>query len=299
MRSSFVFVLMMMVSVIAKAQLIDTITLYPVKRIDIVYELPLATLGFNKEDFLKEYDRFKIEYASGFTKDSVAFETAIAFLKTTKKKIILQENTKENQVSADLERLIKMRLAAGLLIQGKAVVTRKGSKTREKEVTLKRYADLKDMPNLNHGFEFVGNARFLSAKLYGRETEMVEEAVYSQPKPPTEEVVEESSQVYYVTEISPEPKGGHTAWKEYQIAQLKYPPKAKAAGIEGKVFVAFWINTDGSLQDFAIAKGLSDDINEEAIRLIKEGPPWKPGKQNGKLVKSRFVLPVTFKLSEE
>lgn len=296
MMKSLILFFTLIISTQANAQHTDTILLQPVSRIDIIYELPLAALGFNKKDFLKEYEQFKIDYAIGFKKDSIVFEDAIAFLKKSKKRIVVQENNNSSSVLFDLERIIKQRLAVGLLVQGKASVVRKGSGKREKAVALKQSLDMSDN-STDYSFEFVGESEFLEAKFRGEVIEMVEDVAFVEPQPPIEAAEFDSSKLFYVVEISPEPKGGLTAFKDYLEANLKYPHEAKTAGIEGKVFVQFWVNADGTLEKFTIAKGLREDMDAEAIRLIKEGPPWKAGKQNGKLVKSSFVFPVTFKIA--
>jgi protein TonB len=67
-------------------------------------------------------------------------------------------------------------------------------------------------------------------------------------------------------------------------------------GTEGKVFVQFVINKDGSISDVVAIKGIGAGCDEEAVRIIQSSPQWTPGKQRGKPVKQRMVLPITFKL---
>jgi protein TonB len=67
-------------------------------------------------------------------------------------------------------------------------------------------------------------------------------------------------------------------------------------GVDGKVFIQFVVDKEGRISDVTIIKSLSQDCDKEALRLIQLMPPWKPGKQNGRAVKSKFVLPLTFKL---
>lgn len=69
---------------------------------------------------------------------------------------------------------------------------------------------------------------------------------------------------------------------------------AKEAYIAGKVYVQFTIDTDGSIIDVVCKRGIGGGCDEEAIRVIKMMPKWKPGKQNGRAVKVRFVLPIKF-----
>jgi TonB family protein len=78
-----------------------------------------------------------------------------------------------------------------------------------------------------------------------------------------------------------------------------YPDTAIKAGIEGRVVVKFIVTEDGSVTDITISKGVSKEIDEEALRVMRMMPKWKPGRQNGKPVKVYFTLPIQFKLDEE
>ena len=66
--------------------------------------------------------------------------------------------------------------------------------------------------------------------------------------------------------------------------------------IEGKVYVQFVVDKDGTLTDVKALKGIGAGCDEEAVRVIQEAPKWKPGKQRGRPVKVRMVLPIIFKL---
>jgi protein TonB len=67
-------------------------------------------------------------------------------------------------------------------------------------------------------------------------------------------------------------------------------------GVEGKVFVQFVVDKDGTLTDIKAVKGIGAGCDEEAVRVLKAAPKWKPGKQRGRPVKVRMILPITFKL---
>jgi len=74
----------------------------------------------------------------------------------------------------------------------------------------------------------------------------------------------------------------------------------KEKGIEGKVYLQFVINSDGSVTDVKIIRGLGNtSLDEEAIRVVKNMPKWIPGKQNGKVVDVQFTLPIVFKLDKD
>ena len=102
-------------------------------------------------------------------------------------------------------------------------------------------------------------------------------------------------QIFTVVEQSPVfPYGDERMW----IAKnMKYPPVAEETGIQGRVVCQFVIEPDGSISTVTVAKGVDPSLDREAVRVIKAMPKWTPGKQNGKAVRVRYTMPVTFMLS--
>lgn len=111
-----------------------------------------------------------------------------------------------------------------------------------------------------------------------------------------EQPKEETDEIFTVVEESATPKGGMQAFYKFVGEKIKYPAQARRMGIEGRVFVEFVINKDGSLSDVKAIKGIGAGCDEEAERIIRSAPPWNPGKQRGKAVKQRYTLPIIFKL---
>lgn len=111
-----------------------------------------------------------------------------------------------------------------------------------------------------------------------------------------EEPKEETDEIFTVVEESATPKGGMQAFYKYVSDKIKYPAQARRMGIEGKVFVEFVIQKDGSLSDVRAIKGIGAGCDEEAVRIVQSAPAWNPGKQRGKPVKQRYTLPIIFKL---
>ncbi len=107
---------------------------------------------------------------------------------------------------------------------------------------------------------------------------------------------EDVDQIFLVVEESATPKGGMGAFYKYVQDKMKYPAQARRMGIEGKVFVEFVINRDGSITDVRSIKGIGAGCDEEAVRVVQGAPPWNPGKQRGKPVRQRYVVPIIFKL---
>ena len=99
--------------------------------------------------------------------------------------------------------------------------------------------------------------------------------------------------VYAIVEQMPAP-GYNIA--QYLSKNLHYPALAKKNKIQGRVIVKYVVNEDGSLSDFTVLKGIGSGCDEEALRVLKNMPAWKPGKKNGKTVKVYYTQPITFKL---
>ena len=97
----------------------------------------------------------------------------------------------------------------------------------------------------------------------------------------------------------PEPIGGAAAWAKFLQKNLRYPGEAIDKGISGKVFVSFIVEKNGSLSSFAVVRGAGYGMDEEAMRVLKKAPAWKPGKQNGQPVRVKYVLPLNFVLNNQ
>lgn len=111
-----------------------------------------------------------------------------------------------------------------------------------------------------------------------------------------EEVAEEEPEVFLIVEDPPSFPGGEAKMFEYLGKNLKYPPMAKDAGIQGIVYVTFVVLEDGDVTDVKVLRGIGGGCDEEAIRVVKQMPKWKPGKQRGKAVRVQFNLPIRFTL---
>ncbi|PLX01470.1 MAG: hypothetical protein C0595_14540 [Marinilabiliales bacterium] len=123
-------------------------------------------------------------------------------------------------------------------------------------------------------------------------TEQSENAEMNQEKE-----VATSDQVYKVVETMPEFPGGTSELYKYLGENIKYPESAKKEGIQGRVFISFVVNKDGSISDVKKLRGVSEELDKEAMRVIKNMPKWKPGEQRGEKVKVEYALPINFKLN--
>lgn len=106
----------------------------------------------------------------------------------------------------------------------------------------------------------------------------------------------QNGEIFTVVEETAQPVGGMPALYELLGNNIQYPVEAREKNVQGKVFVQFIVNENGSLSDFVVLKGIGNGCDEEAVRALSVSPNWTPGKQNGIAVRQRMVLPITFNL---
>jgi protein TonB len=123
------------------------------------------------------------------------------------------------------------------------------------------------------------------------EETVIEEVIDEEPEE------EEIEQVFLIVEDQPEPTGGMGGFYEYLGKNIRYPEQARRMGVEGRVFVEFVVDKTGNLTEVRVVKGIGAGCDEEAVRVVKNSPNWKPGKQRGRPVKVKMTVPVFFKLS--
>ncbi len=106
-----------------------------------------------------------------------------------------------------------------------------------------------------------------------------------------------SDAIFQVVEEAPEFPGGMQACMVFLAKNIKYPVEAQKAGTEGRVIVQFVVGRDGSIRNPKVVRGVSPELDAEAIRVVSMMPKWNPGKQRGKAVAVNFALPIMFRLS--
>ena len=109
-----------------------------------------------------------------------------------------------------------------------------------------------------------------------------------------EEIVE--AEIFTVVEAMPEYPGGMGELMTYLATSIKYPPLAKESGIQGRVFINFVVEPDGSISNVKVLRGIGGGCDEEAVRVVSQMKKWKPGMQRGKPVRVSYNLPVKFTL---
>ena len=113
-----------------------------------------------------------------------------------------------------------------------------------------------------------------------------------EPKP-------DENAIFQVVETQPEFPGGMAELMKYLQKNTRYPKVCKEQGLQGRVIVQFVVNTDSTISDVKVVKPVNPHFDQEALRVVKAMPKWKPGTQHGKPVRVRFTLPVTFRLPED
>ncbi len=119
---------------------------------------------------------------------------------------------------------------------------------------------------------------------------------YVAPPVVEEETVAEE-EIFQIVEEMPGPVGGDEAFYQYLADNIRYPVVAMESGISGRVYVTFVVEKDGSITDVKVLRGIGGGCDEEAVRVVKNMPKWKPGKQRGRPVRVLYRVPINFTLN--
>ena len=106
-------------------------------------------------------------------------------------------------------------------------------------------------------------------------------------------------EVFMVVENPPKYPGGEPARQEFFAENMKYPKKAKEQGIQGKVYITFVVEPNGSVTNIQVLRGIGGGCDEEAIRVIRLMPNWEPGTQRGQAVRVQVNMPIKFSLPKK
>ncbi len=123
--------------------------------------------------------------------------------------------------------------------------------------------------------------------------ETVIEDIIIEEAPPEEEVEE----VFQIVENPAEFPGGIQAFYKWVSDNLEYPSQARRMGVEGRVYVEFIVDKDGSITEVTSVRGIGAGCDEEAVRVLQMSPKWSPPKQRGRAVKQKMIIPITFRLN--
>lgn len=115
--------------------------------------------------------------------------------------------------------------------------------------------------------------------------------------PPATDAENDPNAIHVMVERMPEFPGGQVAMMTYLQRNLRYPSDAEESNIEGRVFLSFVVERDGSITQAKVLRGVHSSLDREALRVVNSMPKWAPGEQGGKPVRTQFNLPVMFKLA--
>ena len=104
--------------------------------------------------------------------------------------------------------------------------------------------------------------------------------------------------VYAIVEQMPEFPGGEAELIHYISKNIQYPQEAREKGIQGRVFIGFVIEKDGSVSNVRNLRGVDSELDAEAMRVVESMPKWKPGMHNGEFVRVSYQIPIHFKLED-
>lgn len=125
----------------------------------------------------------------------------------------------------------------------------------------------------------------------------IDQTLIETPVTAAKEPEPETNKIFTWAEEMPQYIGGNQALFSFIASNLNYPEIARRAGVEGKVFITFLVNRDGTIANVEVAKGIGAGCDEEAARVIRLLGKWTPGRQNGKPVSVKISLPIVFRLS--
>lgn len=128
-------------------------------------------------------------------------------------------------------------------------------------------------------------------------TEIQKETTFTPTETVSENIEKNTETVFTVVEESAMFPGGQDELIKYLAQNIKYPKQARVRGVEGLVSVSFVVEKDGSLTDIKLLRDIGSGCGQEALRVVKEMPKWKPAKLKGEIVRMQFNLPVKFTLA--
>jgi TonB family protein len=129
-----------------------------------------------------------------------------------------------------------------------------------------------------------------------QKSEKDEVVVFDMPMEEVKQKEVKDEPIFQVVEEMPEFPGGMVEAMTFLAKNINYPVAAQQAKIEGRVIVQFVVERDGSVSDVKVMRGVSPELDAEAIRVVGMMPKWIPGKQRGKAVAVKYTMPIMFRL---
>ena len=155
-----------------------------------------------------------------------------------------------------------------------------------------------EVPQVNDIFEIVDDDVTIENEiLFADDETSINDEVQMYDFNVGEEQEEQEEEIFVVVEDMPTFKGGDVnKFRDWVQKRVKYPQIAAENGIQGKVYIMFVVEPDGSVSNVSIMRGVDPALDEEAIKVVESSPKWSPGKQRGAPVRVRFSITVNFQL---
>ena len=167
-------------------------------------------------------------------------------------------------------------------------VIKKDDQVRE-DNTLRQQEDLSQSETAIGALDVKGNNEDAEVLQIKEEVKKEEPKVEEKPK-------EEENKIFEFVEQQASFPGGPAAMNQWLAQNIRYPAAAQENNIQGRVTVQFVVELNGSISNVVVVRGVDPNLDKEAVRVVKSMPKWTPGMQNGRAVRSKFTLPVNFKL---
>lgn len=167
-------------------------------------------------------------------------------------------------------------------------VIKKDDQVRE-DNTLRQQEDLSQSETAIGALDVKGNNEDADVLHIKEEVKKEEPKVEEKPK-------EEENKIFEFVEQQASFPGGPGAMNQWLNQNIRYPAAAQENNIQGRVTVQFVVELNGSISNVVVVRGVDPNLDKEAVRVVKSMPKWTPGMQNGRAVRSKFTLPVNFKL---
>lgn len=138
--------------------------------------------------------------------------------------------------------------------------------------------------------------RFANVNSFEIETDSLGNIFLVQKKEEMPKTLKGDEQIFFIVEEMPEFPGGESELRKFIANNIKYPEVAQQNGIQGRVYVTFVVDKNGEVANARIARGVDQELDREALRVVNSLPQWIPGKQRGKEVNVSYTVPINFAL---
>ena len=163
------------------------------------------------------------------------------------------------------------------------------------EKNILKHANIVEVPDM----EEIKQDLILDLDIEVSEETTIETVVFPEIEESVEEKEEKVDEIFILVEEQPQPEGGFEAFYEHVGESINYPVQAKRMGVSGKVFVQFVVEKNGRITKAEVVKGIGGGCDREAVRVVLDCPiVWTPGKQRGKPVRTRMIIPIHFALKK-